>query len=400
MRITNMVPDVQYGMQQSQQALSVALQQLSTSKRVNQPSDDPAASADMVRSLAASASIDQYTSNVSSLHSQMQTADSALSLVVTSLNQAITLGTGGANGTLSTANRQDLATQVQGVLSSVISQANISYQGVYLFGGSATATAPFMNAAVSFTSTNGSAASPLALTTPLTTGSTTTIRDAVTGGTMVYKAAAGATIGSLATAISQAVTAGTLSPGTSINLSSGKLSIGANTAGTGIAVTTTDAVLGSMAAAPGTAIANTYLYVGNSTVNSVQVGDSMSIKTNLPGDQVFTSGANVIGALSGLITALQSGTTAQIGAATTAVSSALNYVGQQRVPLGDGVSQLNSQESFLSQESLTLTTQQTALVGVDIAQAATNLSQAELVHSAVLAAAAKVLPQTLLDFLK
>jgi flagellin-like hook-associated protein FlgL len=396
-----MVPDVQYGMQQSQQALSLALQQLTTSKRVNQPSDDPAASANMVRSLAASANVDQYTSNVSSLHSQMQTADSALSSVVTSLNQAITFGTGGANGTLTAANRQDLATQVQGVLNSVIAQANIAYQGVYLFGGSVTGTPPFMNAAVSFTSTNGSAASPLALTTPLTPGSTTTIRDAVTGGTMVYKAAAGATIGTLATAIGQAVAAGTLSPGTGINInSSGQLSIGTNTAGTGIAVTTNDAVLGSMVAAPSAQIPDVYLYVGNSTVNSVQVGDSMSIKTNLPGDQVFTSGANVLGSLSGLITALQSGTTAQIGAATTAVSSALNYVGQQRVPLGNSVSQLNSQESFLSQESLTLTTQQTALVGVDISQAATNLSQAELIHSAVLAAAAKVLPQTLLDFLK
>jgi flagellin-like hook-associated protein FlgL len=258
-----------------------------------------------------------------------------------------------------------------------------------------------MNAAVSFTSTNGSAASPLALTTPLTPGSTTTIRDAVTGGTMVYKAAAGATIGTLANAIGQAVAAGTLSPGTSINInSSGQLSIGTNTAGTGIAVTTNDAVLGPMVAPPSAQIPDVYLYVGNSTVNSVQVGDSMRIKTNLPGDQVFTSGANVLGSLSGLIAALQSGTTAQIGAATTAVSSALNYVGQQRVPLGNSVSQLNSQESYLSQESLTLTTQQTALVGVDISQAATSLSQAELIHSAVLAAAAKVLPQTLLDFLK
>ena len=78
----------------------------------------------------------------------------------------------------------------------------------------------------------------------------------------------------------------------------------------------------------------------------------------------------------------------------------MNSVGQQRVPLDNTISELNAQDSYLSQESLTLTTQQTSLVGVDIAQAATNLSQAELVHSAVLAVAAKVLPQTLLDFLK
>ena len=41
MRVTNMVPDTLYAIQQSQQALSTALQQVSTGLRVNQPSDDP-----------------------------------------------------------------------------------------------------------------------------------------------------------------------------------------------------------------------------------------------------------------------------------------------------------------------------------------------------------------------
>src|ERR1700733_1652590 len=98
MRVTNMVPDIQYAMQQSQQALSAALQQVSTGLRVNQPSDDPSASANMVVSLAASANVDQYTSNVSSMLPQMQTADSAISQIETSLNTIITLGTSGASG--------------------------------------------------------------------------------------------------------------------------------------------------------------------------------------------------------------------------------------------------------------------------------------------------------------
>ena len=129
------------------------------------------------------------------------------------------------------------------------------------------------------------------------------------------------------------------------------------------------------------------------------VGDSLSVATNVPGNQLFTSGANVLGALNGLITALQSGTSAQIQTATTAVSTSLNSVTQQRVPLDNSISQLSSQESFLNQETLTLTTQQTALVGVNLATSATNLAQAETANSAVLAAAAKVLPQTLLNYL-
>ena len=63
---------------------------------------------------------------------------------MTALNNAITLGTEGANGGLTDANRQSIATQVQSVLQTVVSQANTSYQGVYLFAGTANSQAPFV----------------------------------------------------------------------------------------------------------------------------------------------------------------------------------------------------------------------------------------------------------------
>jgi flagellar hook-associated protein 3 len=401
MRVTSMLPDMQYAMQQSQQNLSTAMQQVSTGLRVNQPSDDPAASANMVRSLAASASVDQYTSNVSTLLPQMQTADSAITSIVTALNSAITLGTSGASSSGLTANKQSIAAQVENVLGSVIAQANSSFQGAYVFGGSASGTPPFVAASSTYTSAQGSAASPLSAATALTAGSVTTISDATTGETMTFKAQAGDTVATLQAAVASAVSAGTLSAGTTATIDTGgQLSISTNSSTAGIVVSSNDAALGSMSAASGAAVANAYAYVGNSDVNSVQVGDSMNVATNLPGNQLLASGANVIGSLTNLITALQSGTTAQIGAATTAISSAVTYVGQQRVPLDSTISQLNSQESYLSQEKITLTTQQTSLVGANLADAATNLSQAELDNSAVLAAAAKVMPQTLLQYLQ
>ena len=401
MRVANLLPDIQYQMQQSQQALATATEQVSTGLRVNQLSDDPAASANMVRSLAYSANVDQYTSNVSSVIPQMQTADSAISSIVTSLNTAVTLGTEGANGTNSTQDKQEIATQVQSILSNVIAQANTSFQGVYVFGGSDSTTPPFVPASTTYTSSQGSTASPLATTTALTAGSVTTISDATTGKTMTYTAVAGDTVATLQAAIASKVSDGTLSVGTSATINAnGQLQVGTNSATAGIVVSSNDAVLGTMNAAPGTEVANAYAYVGNSSINTVQIGDSMNAATNVPGNQLFNSGSNVIGSLSNLITTLQSGTTTQIGAATEAVTSALNYLDQQRVPLDNTMTQLNSQESYLGQEKVTLTTQQTALVGINMADAATNLSQAQLNNSAVLAAAAKIMPQTLLDYLK
>jgi flagellar hook-associated protein 3 len=401
MRVANMLTDIQYEMQQSQQALATAEQQVATGLKVNQPSDNPSAYANMVTSLASLANVDQYTSNVSSILPQVQTADSAISSIVTSLNSAITLGTGGANGSDNTQDRQEIAVQVESVLSSVIAQANTSYNGVYLFGGSESATPPFVAASTTYTSARGSVASPLSATTALTAGSVTTISDAATGDTMTFKAVAGNTIATLQTAVANAVSAGTLSAGTTATINAdGQLSIGTNSSTDGIVVSSNDAALGTMTATAGTEVANAYAYVGNGSVNSVQVGDSMTVSTNLPGNQFLTSGANVIGSLRNLITALRSGTMAETGTATTAISTALNYVDQQRVSLDNTMSQLNNQESYLSQEKVTLTTQQISLVGINLADAATNLSQAQLNNSAVLAAAAKVMPQTLLDYLK
>jgi flagellar hook-associated protein 3 FlgL len=291
----NQVPNILADLQQSQTTLNQALEEVSTGKSVNVPSDNPAAASEMVQNTIETANADQYTQNVTGVLSQVQAADSALSSVVSSLNQAISLGTEGANGTNSTANQQAIASQVQGILSSVVTQANVSYEGSYLFGGTATSQQPY--------------------------------------------------------------TADSSSP-------------------TG------------------------YTYNGNSGQNSVAVGDSTNVQVNLPGSQIFSiSTTNVLGSLSALVTALQGGNSSAIGTAVSGVTTALNYVSQQRIFYANADSQLNSQETYLQQETVNLSSQQTSLVGVDMAQAAINLSQAQTDNSAALAAAAKVLPDTLLNYL-
>ncbi len=282
--------------QQSDASLQTAFQQVSTGQKVNLPSDNPAASAADLQIQAQSANLDQYTTNSESALSQAQLGDSVLTSVVSSLNQAITLGTEGANSTTSAANRQSIATDVQGLLANVVSLANTTFQGISIFGG---------------TVSNGPAF--------------------------------------------------TANP----------------------------------------ASATGYSYNGNSTVNEIQVGDSLTVQANIPGSTLFTnSNASVLGALSTLSTALTSGSSADIGTATTAVTTALSYVTQQHGVYGNTINQLTSQETYLSQEKVTLTSRETSLVGIDTATAAENLSQAETENSAVFAAAAKVLQNSLLNYLK
>lgn len=400
MRVTSTIPSIEFNMQQTEQAVATAVRQLSTGQRVNQPSDDPAAAGAMVRSLATSSKVDQYTSNVTTVLAQMQTADSSISNMVSALNSAITAGTAGGNGTYSAAQIQSFVAQVQNALTNVISAANASYQGIYLFGGSANTSAPFASASATYLSGNGSVASPLSAATALTAGSIVTIGDAATGQTFNFTAAAGDTIGTLQTAIANAVSAGALSAGTTAQINaSGQLEIATNNNSNGIVVRTNDATLGAMNALAGTQVPDAYAYLGNNTVNQVQVGESLSVAVNLPGRQLLMQGANAIGSLGNLIQALQSGTAQQIGDAVNAVTASLNYVNRQRASLDNTIGNLNSQESYLSQEKITLASQQNTLIGIDPAQAAENLSQAELAHDTVLAAAAKALPVTLLDYL-
>jgi flagellar hook-associated protein 3 FlgL len=60
-----------------------------------------------------------------------------LNSVETALQQAISLGTEGANGTLSDSDRAAIAAELTGIQSQLISLANTSYQGEYLFAGTA-----------------------------------------------------------------------------------------------------------------------------------------------------------------------------------------------------------------------------------------------------------------------
>jgi len=280
MRINpNITSDILNAISQAELQQQKAVQEVATGKRVNVPSDDPAAAAEMVQNLALSSQTDQYLQNTSSVEGLLQTADSALSSVVTSLNQAIGLGVQGSTGTLSSSNRQAIVEQLQGVFAQVVQLANSSYEGSYIFGGTATTAPPY-------------APDP----------------------------------------------------------------------------TQTDGVT----------------YNGNTGVNSVDIANGRSIQINVPGSQIFqAAGGDVMGSLQQLITALQSGNTTASGTATTQLRTAMDSLSQQRVFYGNAINQLTSNQSFLQQEKVNLQTQ-----------------QAEMAYNSGLAAAAKVLPPSLMDYLK
>ena len=137
-------PDLLVAIAQNRKAQNTALQEISTGRKVNQISDNPAATAEVVLNHVQSNQDDQYLRNISDLQAQAQSTDATLSSSVQAVTQAVSLGIEGANGTLSDANRQAIAQQLVGIRNQVLSLANQTYQGNYVFAGTATSTQPFV----------------------------------------------------------------------------------------------------------------------------------------------------------------------------------------------------------------------------------------------------------------
>jgi flagellar hook-associated protein 3 FlgL len=295
MRINpNPLPDLLAMLQQNQQQINSDLQQVASGQSVTVPSDDPAAAAMLVRNAGQTAAVDQYLRSSSSVQGELQNADSTLSSVVTALQRVISLGVEGANGTLNSTDRQAIASEVQGIQSELLSLANLSYQGNFVFAGTATQSPPY-------------------------------VLDA--------------------------------------------------SAPSGVR------------------------YVGNAVTNRVTVGNDFSLQTNLPGSQLFSaSGSDMFQAVHDLITGLQSGT--GIDAAMSSIKSAYDQINTQRVFYGNGVNQLNAQQSDLNSETTQLAQEQTTLGGTDMAAAISNLTNLQTSRQATLAAMGKVGQSSLFDYLK
>ena len=128
-------------------------------------------------------------------------------------------------------------------------------------------------------------------------------------------------------------------------------------------------------------------YAGDEDVNYLELPNGQTIQMNVPGDQIFLgSGTNsVFGALNALVAGYSSGTvdTSQAVSDTEALSSALNFVSQQRVTIDNSITQLTSATDAASSEKTQLTAAQTSLMQADIPTVSTELSLAETQQTAL-----------------
>jgi flagellar hook-associated protein 3 FlgL len=137
--ITNIVNSLDLTTSSEQQLT----EELSTGQKVNALSDSPTAAGENVLLTAQLNMDDTFSQTASSTESMLQVGDSALGSVITQLTSAISLATEANNGTLNSSNLQAITNELTGIRDEVLSLANTTYLGQYIFAGSQSSTAPF-----------------------------------------------------------------------------------------------------------------------------------------------------------------------------------------------------------------------------------------------------------------
>ena len=128
---------------QSSNMLNTLTAELSSGMSIQSLQDNPVAVAQSTLLASQIEQYDTFVQTASGEASLMQVADSTLGDAVTQITNAISLAVEGSNGTQNSSNNASVAQQISGILNQVISLANTSYQGQYLFSGSQGSVQPF-----------------------------------------------------------------------------------------------------------------------------------------------------------------------------------------------------------------------------------------------------------------
>jgi flagellar hook-associated protein 3 FlgL len=122
---------------------ATAAQVAQTGDRVNAPSDDPIAAAELARLSASQNQITARRTTITTVRGDAELAESQLQSASDLMASAKELAMQGANDTLTADQRATMATQIKNIKEQLVGVANTKGSSGYLFGGLQTDSAPF-----------------------------------------------------------------------------------------------------------------------------------------------------------------------------------------------------------------------------------------------------------------
>jgi flagellar hook-associated protein 3 FlgL len=150
--------------------------ELSTGYQIQDASDSPAQTPELIGLGSTLATVQAYQTNLTSVQAEASSADQSLSSAISLIESATTDAAQGANTTSTAADQQNLATEVQSIQQQLVSIANTSVEGRYIFGGDQDQTAPYSAA----TATGSAVLTPNAATRTIVNPQGQTVYQALT----------------------------------------------------------------------------------------------------------------------------------------------------------------------------------------------------------------------------
>lgn len=314
---------------------------ISSGERFTTISDDVSAGTRVLRVRADKNKAEEYYSTVKSVNEQLSVTEDSITSINTALQNIHTKILKAENDTTGSSGRTTLANEVSSLKSEVLSYLNTKYNNSYVLGGSASATAPFtvdsQSGALKY---NGIEVSKISYDS--TSGNYTYVDDAGTTQTVPMNSDVYADIG-----LGLKMTDSTVQSDTAFKISySGLEVVGVNTKGT-------------------------------------------SDTTN-----------NLYDLLSSIETAMRNNDTTTLGTLDTELTSKKDSFSALITDVGTKTSYLDSIESGLETKIDSYTSQISDLMGIDDAKEATNQTLNDYVLKAVLSMGSKILPLSLMDYVK
>ncbi|TAM59296.1 MAG: flagellar hook-associated protein 3 [Rhodanobacter sp.] len=389
-----------------QSALAITQNQVSTGKRINVASDDPAGAGQVLSLNHILAANDQYSGNIDSATNRLSNEQTVLSSAGNLLDSVRSMAIQGINGSLSGSDRAGMATQLGQLRDQLVQLANAGdSNGNALFAGTSTTTTPFVKGAGGAVGYAGNDATQMASIGP---GLKVPTSDAGSGlfmnlpaGNGTFAASAGAAnAGTLVVGANSVTDPAAWSVGAAANGGSYTITFGA-----GGSWTATNAGGTPVLDSGGSPVGGTYQDGGSISFNGMTVamngtpasGDTVRIQAGGKQD-VFATLDNMIAALQGggSDAQLANDLNRQIESLDQAKAGVTNTV----VSIGGRLNTLNQQQSVY--QDLKVTYQQTlsSVQNVDIYTAISNLSVQSAALQASQQAFAKIKATTLFDYIK
>jgi flagellar hook-associated protein 3 FlgL len=127
--------------------LDKAQEEVSTGKTVNRLSDDPFAASQASRLMSVIGSNDQFIEMNDRLKGKLEVTDTVLQSMIRNLDSVQALAAQALSGSTTAEARSALAGDVEGIRQQMLSAGNTQLNGSYIFAGTMTTAAPFVDTA-------------------------------------------------------------------------------------------------------------------------------------------------------------------------------------------------------------------------------------------------------------